>query len=114
MLNYILLQAQQGGSGWGSMLMILALIAIFYFFMIRPQSQRQKKVNEFRKGLQKGDKVMTAGGIYGTIKEVKDTHVVLCIDKSKDVNIKVDKTMIYQSAQEISETGGNPNDTINK
>lgn len=104
MLNSILLQAANGG--WGSMLMIVALIAIFYFFMIRPQSQRQKKINEFRKGLSKGDHVMTAGGIYGRIKEIKESVVVLQI--AEGVNIKIDKTMIYQSAQDIAETAGDP------
>lgn len=107
MLNSILLQAANGGeSGWGSMIMIVALIAIFYFFMIRPQSQRQKKINEFRKGLSKGDHVMTAGGIYGRIKEIKESVVVLQI--AEGVNIKIDKTMIYQSAQDIAETAGDP------
>lgn len=102
-----------GGNGWGSLIMIVALIAIFYFFMIRPQSQRQKKINEFRQGLSKGDRVMTAGGIYGRIKEVKDAYILLQI--AEGVNIKIDKSMIYQSAQDVVETGGNPqNDNAEK
>ena len=76
MLNTILLQAAAGGgaagSGWSTLIMIVVLIAIFYFFMIRPQSQKQKKISEFRTSLKNGDKVMTAGGIYGRIREVKD------------------------------------------
>ena len=59
--NFILLQAPAGDSGMTSLIMIVLLIVIFYFFMIRPQSQKQKKINQFRQGLQKGDKVMTAG-----------------------------------------------------
>ncbi|MBQ0068367.1 MAG: preprotein translocase subunit YajC [Bacteroidales bacterium] len=107
MLNSILLQAAGGQqSGWGSIIMIVALIAIFYFFMIRPQSQRQKKINEFRKGLSKGDHVMTAGGIYGRIKDIKETVVLLQI--AEGVTIKIDKSMIYQSAQDIAETAGDP------
>ena len=112
MLNNILLFAppaegqQGGGSGMGSLIMIVALIAIFYFFMIRPQSKRQKKIREFRESLKKGDHVMTAGGIYGRIKEVKDTVIVLQI--AEGVNIKIDKAMVYQSVQEVAETGGNP------
>ncbi len=111
MLNTILLQAQDAqGSGWGSIIMIVALIVIFYFFMIRPQSQRQKKINEFRKGLSKGDHVMTAGGIYGTIKEVKDNVIKLQI--ADGVTIKIDKNMVYQSATDVAETGANPQNEI--
>ena len=65
----ILLQAQPAGGGMGSIIMIVALIAIFYFFMIRPQSKKQKEIRKFRESLKNGDKVITAGGIYGKIKE---------------------------------------------
>ena len=69
MLNYILLQTQQqGGSGMGSILMIVALIAIFYFFMIRPQSKKQKEMKKFRENMKSGDKVITAGGIHGRVR----------------------------------------------
>ena len=105
MLNTILLQAAGGaqGAGWSSMLMIILIIAIFYFFMIAPQQKKQKKINAFRDSLQKGDKVMTAGGIYGRIREIKDNYVMLEIDNN--VTIKVDKNSIYQSMQDVVETG---------
>ena len=112
MLNTILLDAAagapaadnaMGGSGWSSMIMIIAIIAIFYFFMIAPQQKKQKKINAFRDGLQKGDKVMTAGGIYGRIREIKDNYVLLEIDNN--VTIKIDKNSIYQSMQDVAETG---------
>lgn len=107
MLNTILLQAGADGgvgSGWSSMIMIVALIAIFYFFMIAPQQKKQKKINAFRDSLQKGDKVMTAGGIYGRIREIKDNYVMLEIDNN--VTIKIDKNSIYQSMQDVAEAGG--------
>ena len=105
MFNTILLQAASGGAGagWSSMLMIVALIAIFYFFMIAPQQKKQKKINAFRDGLRNGDKVMTAGGIYGRIREVKDNTVILEI--ADGVRIKIDKNSIYQSMQDVAETG---------
>lgn len=104
MLNMILLQAANGGgAGWSSMLMIIALIAIFYFFMIAPQQKKQKKINAFRDSLKNGDKVMTAGGIYGRIREVKDNTVILEI--ADGVRIKIDKNSIYQSMQDVAETG---------
>ncbi|MBO7610119.1 MAG: preprotein translocase subunit YajC [Muribaculaceae bacterium] len=103
----ILLQAgAAAGSGMSSILMIVALIAIFYFFMIRPQSQKQKKINNFRAGLSKGDKVMTAGGIYGKIREIKEKTVVLEI--ADGVRITIDKGSIYESMQDVADTGNDP------
>ena len=81
-----------------SLLMIVMLIAIFYFFMIMPQ---QKKINAFRDSLKNGDKVITAGGIHGRIREIKDNTVILEI--ADGVRIKIDKSSIYQSMQEVAE-----------
>lgn len=106
MLNIILLQAAAGspqGGGMSFILMIVAMIAIFYFFIIGPQQKKQKKINAFRNSLKRGDKVMTAGGIYGRIREIKDSYVLLEIDNN--VTIKIDKNSIYQSMQDVSESG---------
>lgn len=108
MLNLILLQAgggdqAAGGSGMMSILMIVALIAIFYFFMIRPQSKKQKEIKKFRDAMQKGDKVTTAGGIHGKIKEIKDSVIVLQIDDN--VKITIDKAMVYPSAGDAVDSG---------
>ena len=109
MLNTVLLQAATGGtgagSGWSSMIMIVALIAIFYFFMIAPQQKKQKKINVFRNSLKSGDKVMTAGGIYGRIRDIKDNAVILEI--ADGVRIKIDKNSIYQSMQDVTEAPAN-------
>jgi len=106
MLNSILLQAQgqPAGGGMMSILMIVALIAIFYFFMIRPQSKKQKEIKKFRDAMQKGDKVTTAGGIHGKIKEIKNDVIVLQIDDN--VKITIDKAMVYPSASDAVESGG--------
>lgn len=106
MLNSILLQAAgdaQGASAWSSIIMIVALIAIFYFFMIRPQSKKQKEIKKFRDAMQKGDKVITAGGIHGKIREIKDNVIILQIDDN--VKITVDKAMVYPSASDAVESG---------
>ena len=109
MLYTILLQASEaaptaGGSGMSMLLMMAALFAIMYFMIIAPQRKKQKKVNAFRDSLKNGDKVMTAGGIYGRIRDVKDNYVLLEIDNN--VTIKIDKNSIYQSMQDVVETGG--------
>ena len=63
--------AQQPGMG-GFWVMMLLMIVVMYFFMWRPESKRRKQMQQFRDSLKKGDKIITAGGIYGVIKEVKD------------------------------------------
>jgi len=85
------------------LLMMAALFAIVYFLMIAPQQKKQKKINAFRESLKNGDKVMTAGGIYGRIREVKDNTVILEI--ADGVRIKIDKNSIYQSMQDVVESG---------
>lgn len=107
-LNSILLQgAGAGAGGMMNILMIVALIAIFYFFMIRPQSKKQKEIRKFRESLTKGDRVVTAGGIYGILKEVNDTYVILEI--ADNVRIKIDKGSIYKSSSDAAESNANNN-----
>lgn len=85
---------QAGGSGLTMLLMLAAVFVVMWLFMIRPQQKRQKELNSFRDSLKKGDKVVTAGGIYGTVLEVNDNKVMLEIDK--DVKIKVDKASLVK------------------
>lgn len=109
MNNFILLDAaaqQQQGGGMMSILMIVALFAIFYFFMIRPQQKRQKEIKKFRESLGKGSQIVTAGGIFGTIQEVKDNYFI--VEVSKGVSIRIDKGSVYPSAtdaQQAAEAG---------
>lgn len=86
--------AQGGGSGLTMLLMLALIIVVMWLFMIRPQQKRQKELNSFRDSLKKGDKVVTVGGIYGTVIEVNDNKVMLEIDK--DVRIKVDKASLVK------------------
>ena len=100
--NLITLQSATPQDGflaqYGNIFMIVILIGIFYFFMIRPQQKKQKETRLFREGLQQGDKVITAGGIYGKIRQIKDTSVLLEI--APNVTITIDKGMIYPSASD--------------
>lgn len=98
MLNTILLQAQGGGgSSYTGIIMIVAMIAIFYFFMIRPQNKKQKEIKKAREAMGRGDRIVTAGGIYGTIKEVGDTTFI--IEIAQGVTIKIEKTSVYASPE---------------
>ena len=85
-------QAAPAGSGWTFWIMIIAMIAIMYFFMWRPESKRRKQMENFRKGLKKGDKIITAGGIFGVVKEVHETSLLIEVDSN--VTLRIDKNMV--------------------
>ena len=72
--------------------MIIAMIAIMYFFMWRPESKRRKQMENFRKSIKKGDKIITAGGIYGVVKEVQETSLLIEVDSN--VTLRIDKNMV--------------------
>ena len=80
------------GGNWTFWIMILAMVAIMYFFMWRPESKRRKEMQKFRDGLKKGDKVITAGGIYAVVKEVKDNTLLIEVDSN--VTLRIDKNMV--------------------
>jgi len=103
----ILLQAAEGATpetggmlkGLGGMWPILAIIAVFYFFMIRPQQKRQKEIKKQREAMKVGDRVVTSGGIYGKVKELNDNTVI--IEIAENVRIKVDKGNVFASADDL-------------
>ena len=82
------------GSGLSMWIMLALILIVMWFFMIRPQRKQQKEMENFRNSLKNGDKVVTIGGIYGTIAEVKDNYVLLEVDK--DVKIRVNKQAIQK------------------
>ena len=79
---------------------MILIFVVFYFFMIRPQTKKQKELQAQREAMKKGDKVVTAGGIYGEIKEVQDTAFIITI--AKDVTIKVSKESVFADASEAT------------
>ena len=85
-------QTTDAGNPWTFWIMIGAMILIMYFFMWRPERKRRKQMEQFRQGLKKGDKVITAGGIYGTIKEVNETSLLLELEGN--TTLRVDKGMV--------------------
>ena len=106
MLNLIFLQAAtaaegQQGSQWSFWIMMILIFVVFYFFMIRPQTKRQKELQKQREAMKKGDKVVTAGGIYGEIKEVQDAAFIITI--AKDVTIKVSKESVFADAADAQQ-----------
>ncbi|MFI3331553.1 MAG: preprotein translocase subunit YajC [Rikenellaceae bacterium] len=94
--------AQPDGGGMQFIIMMVLIFAVMYFFMIRPQQKRQKELVNFRKSLTKGDKIITAGGIYGTIKEIKELYVIVEVDSN--VAIRIDKSMIMKDNTDLVQT----------
>ncbi len=76
---------QSGGLGQGgmSMIMLVAMLAIFYFFAIKPQKKREKEINDMRNSLRTGDDITTIGGIEGKISQVKEDYVVVDVKPNK-------------------------------
>ena len=97
MTNIVLAaQAAHGGSGMSMILMMVAIFAIMYFFMIRPQQKKQKEIQKFQNQLTEGTQVVTGGGIYGTVKSIDLTKNTVEVKIARDVVITVDKGYVFK------------------
>ena len=85
--------AAQGG-GMATWLMLILIFGVMWLFMIRPQRKQQKELQAFRDGLKKGDKVVTIGGIFGTVAEIKEDSVLIEVDNG--VKIRVSKQALVK------------------
>ena len=83
-----------------SFVFLLLIIVVFYFFMIRPQMKKQKDLNSYRENLNKGDKVVTTGGIYGKLLDIKDQTVT--VEIADNVRIKIDKSAILKDNTDLA------------
>lgn len=81
-------------------IMIVVMFAIVYFFMIRPQRKRQKEIQNFRNNLAVGSKVVTAGGIYGTVKDLNEGKPYLTLEVASGVKIQIDRNFVYADASQ--------------
>ena len=95
MNTFTLLQAAQPqGGGWSMWIMLALIFVVMWFFMIRPQRKQQKEMENFRNSLKNGDKVVTIGGIYGTVAEIKEESVLIEVDNN--VKIRVSKQALVK------------------
>ena len=94
--------AANGMSSIGTILPLILIFVVFYFFMIRPQNKKQKDIQKARAALKNGDRVITSGGIYGKIKEVKDDSFVLEI--AENVRIRVEKSAVFAAGTDAPVT----------
>ena len=88
--------AQGGGSMTRFLIMMVAIFAIMYFFMIRPQQKRQKEIQNFQNTLTEGAQVVTGGGIYGTVKKIDLANGIIEVKIAEGVVIKVDKGYVFK------------------
>ena len=102
-----LLGMPQGeGGGTGSSLMsflpLIAIVAIFYFLILRPQNKKQKETQRMLSALKKGDRVITAGGIHGVIQSVKESTVIIRVDENTKLEFSrtAVSSVISQSKEE--------------
>jgi preprotein translocase subunit YajC len=98
---YLMAPAAPGQNPLLTFLPLIAVFVVFYFFMIRPQVKKQKELSTYRSSLKKGDKIVTTGGIYGKVAEVKEN--IITIDVGGDVKLRVDKSAVLNDASDIEQ-----------
>lgn len=97
-MTNLFLQSGSGQSGLPMLIMMIAIFAIMWLFMIRPQQKKQKKIREFQNALKEGDKVVTGGGVYGTVKRVNAQENTIDIEVARGVVITVAKGYVFADA----------------
>lgn len=105
MLNILLMSPPPGGESPNMIFTILpwlAIFVVFYFFMIRPQTQKVKKQELFKKGLSKGDKIVTIGGIHGKIVEALEDKKSMVIETEGGHKLRIERSAVSaELTQEI-------------
>jgi len=119
---YLLMAVPPGGegapAGGGNPIMtflpFIAIIAIFYFLIIRPQNKKQKETQKMLSALKKGDKIVTIGGIHGTIQSVKEQSVIVKVDDNTKIEFSrsaISGIVTVAAAKEDNKTDKNEQDT---
>ena len=96
--NILVAQGAQGAGNYSMIIMMVAIFAIMYFFMIRPQQKKQKEIRNFQNSLTEGTKVVTAGGVYGTVKSIDIEHNTINLSVANGVVITVDRNYVFADA----------------
>ena len=96
---HTLLEAQAGNGNMSFLIMMVVIFAIMWFFMIRPQQKKQKEIQNFRNSITKGQRIVTAGGIYGTVKDIDQTANTFKVEIANGICITVDKGSVFASPQ---------------
>ena len=103
-MNFLVMPLQAAApanSSWSMWVMLILIFVVMWFFMIRPQRKQQKELEKFRNSLKRGDKVVTIGGIYGVVDEIKERQVIIKVDG--DTKLKVDKNSLVKDFTETQQ-----------
>jgi preprotein translocase subunit YajC len=93
----------QSGGGFVAFLPFVLIMAVIYFLMIRPQSKRQKEKRQMLENIKKGDRVITIGGIHGSVARIKNNGKVVVLKVDKNMNITVNKSAVAGLAGNVTE-----------
>ena len=104
MTNIILAAQAAQGSGMSMIIMMVAIFAIMWFFMIRPQQKRQKEIQKFQNELAEGTPVVTGGGIYGTVKRIDLATGKVDVEIARGVVVTVDKGYVFKDVASTGQT----------
>ncbi len=104
----VLLQAPAPNSGWQMQLLLIGgMILVFWLLLIRPQTKKAKEAKKFQEGIQKGDKVVTIGGIHGVVHKINEDNTTISLEVSPGSFIKVEKFAIsIESTQAANKAAG--------
>ena len=95
---FLAAQAAQQGGNMSFLFLMIAIFAVMWFFMIRPQQKKQKEIRKFQNSLQEGTKVVTGGGLYGTVKKIDLASNIIDVEIAKGVVVRVDKGYVFADA----------------
>lgn len=95
--------AAKGGFDWSMIIMLVAMFAIVYFFMIRPQRKRQKEIENFRNSLSIGSKIVTASGVHATIKSLNEGESYFTIEIAKGVTIDIERGYVFAEGTQMQQ-----------
>lgn len=99
MNNLFVIAMQTQGGGMANIFLLVGVFVVIYFFMIRPQQKRRKEMSTYRKDLQKGDKVVTIGGIYGKVNDIKED--VITLEVAPNSTIRINRNAIVPDTKEL-------------
>lgn len=91
-MDLLLMAPTEGGGGLGSFIPLLLIMVVFYFFMIRPQMKKAKEAKKFREEINKGDNIVTVGGLHGKITDLRETTVI--IETESKTKLKIERSAI--------------------
>ncbi|MFO7978893.1 MAG: preprotein translocase subunit YajC [Bacteroidales bacterium] len=100
---FLMMPPEEGGGGLGAFLPLILIVLVFYLFFIRPQMKKQKQLRKYRESLQKGDKIITIGGIHGKIVEIQETTYTVEVEGQNRLKIEKSAVAMDGASEKLGE-----------